>query len=140
MHHKWVVNVLEVIDLSAQFSEFSRAVQQAFVGCTPECLDVELAAACDSGQLAFLNLCEATSKRIANTQEPTTIKQIEKLAGTVEGTLVREAMLDEIMGYIRPVSVLCSPALPCSSEGECEVYASVCKGRARLRLYIHTPQ
>jgi len=45
----------------------------------------------------FIQLCEESSRKIANSSPPTSYKQIERLDGTLEGSLVREAMLDEVV-------------------------------------------
>ena len=55
--------------------------------------------------LVFLQLCEATARRIARTKEPKTYRQINKLTG-VEGQLVRDAMLEELMWMISKGKVI----------------------------------
>ena len=59
------------------------------------------AAECETcEQFQLIQLCERTSKRIANSKEPTTVKQIDALGYTVEGKLVRSAMLEEVLWMV----------------------------------------
>ena len=53
-----------------------------------------------------LRLDEATSRALASTAPPTTQRQIDALAGTTEGHLVREAQVDEVMSMIREGRVI----------------------------------
>ena len=57
-------------------------------------------------QHQFVQLCEESSRRIANSKEPRSYRQIEKLDGTVDGALVREAMLDEVKWMVNHGKVI----------------------------------
>ena len=54
----------------------------------------------------LLQLCEATSRRIAKLKSPTMNKQIRNMQGTVEGKLVMEAMTDEVEWLINEQKVV----------------------------------
>jgi hypothetical protein len=54
---------------------------------------------CDNDQMSFIQLSEETSRKIAQTPEPTTRKQISDVLSKkdVETTLLKEAMMDEVI-------------------------------------------
>lgn len=56
--------------------------------------------------ITLVQLCEATARRIVQSQAPKTYRQICKLDGTVEGKLVRDAMLEECMWMIEKRKVI----------------------------------
>ena len=60
----------------------------------------------DPSSFKLLQLCEATSRRIANSKVPATNKQVRDLEGTVEHKLIVEAMTDEIMWLINEGKVV----------------------------------
>ena len=96
-----LIHVLEAVDLSFQFLTLTSYFSESHA-----CHDIPLDHLFDTinspDQLSFLQLCEKTSRRIANSKEPTTINQINKLIRekTVEGALIKEAMLEEVLWMV----------------------------------------
>ena len=62
---------------------------------------------CDSDQMFFIQLSEETSRKIAQTPEPTTRKQIADVLSKkdVEATLLKEAMMDEVIWMVANSSI-----------------------------------
>ena len=60
----------------------------------------------DPSNFGLLQLCEATSKRIAASVAPTSNEQVRELEGSVEHKLIVEAMTDEIMWLINEGKVI----------------------------------
>jgi hypothetical protein len=93
--------MLSAIELTYSFHNIVEQYQVLDESLTGDSLLLYAAASAeDSTQYQFIKLCEDTSRRIANTKEPTTDAQVRALDGTVEGKLIREAMLDEVMSLI----------------------------------------
>jgi hypothetical protein len=60
----------------------------------------------DDDELCLLQLCEATSRRIASLDAPTDFNGYLRLQGTVEGQLLRESMEDEVRTMINEGKVV----------------------------------
>ena len=55
---------------------------------------------------SFIQLCESTQKRIVQSKEPVSWKEIEELLGTIEGKLIQDAMLEEVKWMIEKGKVV----------------------------------
>ena len=99
-----LVAVCEAIDLTVQYMDICNEMSQMHDSNNEPTM--HLYAACSdltsASHLFLIHLCEQTSRRIANSKEPTTLKQIQRLitGKTVEGALIKEAMLEEVMWMI----------------------------------------
>ena len=96
-----LAHIMEAVDLSHQFLTLTTFYSQAHA-CHAIPLDHLLDDIQSPSQLSFIQLCEKTSRRIANSKEPTTLNQIRKLidSKTVEGALIKEAMLEEVLWMV----------------------------------------
>ena len=56
--------------------------------------------------VSLIQLCEKTQKRIVQSKEPATWKEIEQLLGTIEGKLIQDAMLEEVRWMVEQGKVL----------------------------------
>ena len=104
---KVMTAMLSAIELTCSFHNIVEQYQVLDESLTGDSLLLHAAVSAeDSTQYQFIKLCEDTSRRIANTKEPTTDAQVRALDGTVEGKLIREAMLDEVMSLIENGNVV----------------------------------
>lgn len=101
--HK-LLHVIEAIDLTVQYMNIRDHMSHTHAHSHEAPLDISHSSNVSSRSHSyFINLCESTSKRIANSKEPTTLKQIEKLinSNSIEGSLIKDAMLEEVMWMVQ---------------------------------------
>ena len=100
--------VLEVVDSMVQFIELSESIVRIdeAAKAASTFLLYEKAEISKGIEYSFVKVCEETSRRIANSKVPRGYKQIQKLEGTVEGSLIKEAMLDEVLWMIEKGKVV----------------------------------
>ena len=96
-----MLQIMEAIDLTSQYVEACIA-NSTDPHTTSHSTSMPHTAADHTSYLTLIHLCEATSRKIASTPEPKTQRQIDQLvvSKTLEGTLVRDAMLEEVMWMI----------------------------------------
>ena len=92
----------EVLDRNKELSE----IFCAFYTSTSDSLSEEVNLIEDPSNFGLLQLCEATSKRIASSVAPTSNKKVRDLEGSIEHKLIVEAMTDEIMWLINEGKVI----------------------------------
>ena len=103
-----VKSLLCAIDMTCQYMAYVTEYQVLDDSLSPDTLQLLAAAhVTDYNEYMFVQLCERTSRRIANSTEPKTQRDINKLEG-LESKLVHDAMLEEIMwmidhGKVKPV-------------------------------------
>jgi hypothetical protein len=100
--------ILEVVDAMVEYHEISACVMRE---CDAAPASSSLPLFEEAGfetelEYSFVKLCEETSRRIANSKSPRGYKSICKLDGTVEGRLIREAMLEEVLWMIEKGKVV----------------------------------
>ena len=100
------LGLLDIMDSMAEYMREVEVLQDTDFTMLHLYAELENLPTASQTECQFIQLCEETSRRIVQSKEPTSFKQIQRLDGTIEGKLVREAMLDEVVWMVNHGKVI----------------------------------